>query len=169
MMDWPTPCHAVGLLYTPEVRYPWSDIHTESWRTDPFQGSRSLNAFEPPGMSTSRRRSSTATSHSYELQPPSTPKSLGSIASPTLDSSEPIGIERSAIEDYLEPITPKLQRRTIHHTNSHEPELPIYRDDLFASIQKNLEANQAGGPTAKACMDECRMICCSRRPSREKR
>ncbi|KAJ5342145.1 hypothetical protein N7541_011269 [Penicillium brevicompactum] len=168
MMEWPTPHQLDGLLHTPEIRYQWPDIDMENWKPEYFTGSQSLNAFAPPELSTSRRRSSTATSHSYELQPPTTPKSVRNIASPRLDCSKPIGIDRSAIEDYLEPITPERYHPTIHPANSCEPESPLPRVDLLASIQKKLEANQADGPTSKACMDECKLLCCSRRPSRDK-
>lgn len=174
-MEWPLPSYGDEFYCAPEVRYEWSSIDIEDCRPNSFKGTQSLSmlsSFDPP---TTRRRSSTATTQSYGLQPPSTPGSLGSIPSPSF-ISEPISVRRPSTEDHPGPPSPpggQGQRHDVPNllTSSYEselPEFPAHQSPRLSYPRRNTKVDQVGDLT-DSCSSKCKKPCCSRRPSREKR
>lgn len=166
-MDWSLPTYGDGPFSAPDVRYEWSRSDIESCRPDSFKGTPCLSmlaSFDPP---TIRRRSSTATTQSYRLQP-STPGSLSGMPSPGFTFSEPIGIQTQLTEDHRHrgPLSPQQHDISNSFASSYESELSA-RQSPLPCLRRKSDIDQADGPTS-CCTEKCKSPS-PRRSSKRKR
>jgi hypothetical protein len=165
-MAWPTH-NPNDNFRNPESGHNWSTIDLDGWRTDFFKQSQALYLSpspEPPTITSS----STATSYTHELQLPSTPDSLGRVASPSLAYLDQCGTYESTKEIDLEPFLLQQNDAAITPARSCEPLYPSLWNDLVAIPRHNSTTIQFNGSinaSSNACTAKSQTSRYSRLPS----